>query len=115
MTAYLIASCQKLSRRTLDLADFNCPDRRRADTMRIARIACCRVAGCRQVLPKASRRAVMSAEIIERGRGPEIKGTRITVYSIMDYLGDGIESSQIAAELRLTVAEVEAAITYIKA
>jgi uncharacterized protein (DUF433 family) len=57
----------------------------------------------------------MSAEIIERGRGPEIKGTRITVYSIIDYFDEGIvDSSQIAAELRLTAEEVDAAIAYIR-
>jgi len=28
----------------------------------------------------------MSAKIIDRGRGPEIEGTRITVYDVMDYL-----------------------------
>ena len=26
------------------------------------------------------------AKIIERGRGPEISGTRITVFDVMDYL-----------------------------
>ena len=31
----------------------------------------------------------MSARIIDRGRGPEIEGTRITVYRIMDYVRDG--------------------------
>ena len=28
----------------------------------------------------------MGAKIIDRGRGPEIEGTRITVYDVMDYL-----------------------------
>ena len=27
----------------------------------------------------------MAAKIIDRGRGPEIAGTRITVYHVMDY------------------------------
>jgi hypothetical protein len=27
----------------------------------------------------------MTARIIDRGRGPEIEGTRITVYDVMDY------------------------------
>ena len=29
------------------------------------------------------------ATIIDRGRGPEIAGTRITVYDVMDYLKHG--------------------------
>jgi hypothetical protein len=28
----------------------------------------------------------MGAKIIDRNRGPEIEGTRITVYDVMDYL-----------------------------
>ena len=31
----------------------------------------------------------MGAQIINRGRGPEIEGTRITVYDVMDYLQEG--------------------------
>ncbi len=37
------------------------------------------------------------ASIINRGRGPELAGTRITVYRIMDYLGDNYSPSAIAA------------------
>ena len=29
------------------------------------------------------------AKIIDRGRGPEIAGTRITVFDVMDYLENG--------------------------
>lgn len=28
--------------------------------------------------------------IIDRGRGPAIAGTRITIYTVRDFLGDGI-------------------------
>jgi len=31
----------------------------------------------------------MGAKIINRGRGPEIEGTRITVYDVLDYTKHG--------------------------
>lgn len=52
--------------------------------------------------------------IIERGRGPEIKGTRITVYSIIDYLLEGWPPERIAAWFDVQTTEVEAAIEYIR-
>lgn len=57
----------------------------------------------------------MSTRIIDRGRGPEIEGTRITVYSIMDYLPHGTPPAQIAADLRLCTEQVQAALDYIAA
>jgi uncharacterized protein (DUF433 family) len=51
--------------------------------------------------------------IHDRGRGPEIKGTRITVYSIIDYLLSGERCDWIAAFLGLSSQEVQAAIDYI--
>jgi uncharacterized protein (DUF433 family) len=53
-------------------------------------------------------------EIINRGRGPEIEGTRITVYDILDYTEDGWHHTAIAAWLRLSSAQVLAAIRYIE-
>ena len=52
--------------------------------------------------------------IINRGRGPEIEGTRITVYDIMDYYKQGWNHSAIALWLQLSSAEVLAAIQYIE-
>jgi uncharacterized protein (DUF433 family) len=52
--------------------------------------------------------------IIERGRGPEIKGTRITVYSILDYLLEGWHAERIAAWFDVSSGQVEAAIEYIR-
>jgi uncharacterized protein (DUF433 family) len=52
--------------------------------------------------------------IIDRGRGPEIEDTRITVYDIMDYYRDGMHHTLIAAKLRLSSAQVLAAIQYIE-
>jgi uncharacterized protein (DUF433 family) len=56
----------------------------------------------------------MPPEIINRGRGPEIAGTRITVYDIMDYYTQDWHHTRIAAWLRLSSAEVQAAIRYIE-
>jgi uncharacterized protein (DUF433 family) len=55
-----------------------------------------------------------TALIHDRGRGPEIKGTRITVYSILDYLIAGWHHTQIAALFRISSAEVLAAMEYIR-
>jgi len=56
----------------------------------------------------------MHITIINRGRGPEIAGTRITVYDIMDYYKQGWHHSLIAATLRLSSAQVLEAIRYIE-
>ena len=53
--------------------------------------------------------------IIERGRGPEIAGTRITVFDIMDYLKHDWHRDRIATLFRLSSCEVQLAIDYIKA
>ena len=57
----------------------------------------------------------MQAKIIDRGRGPQIVGTRITVYDIMDYLRQNWHHTAIAAWLRLSSHQVLAAIEYIEA
>jgi len=51
--------------------------------------------------------------IHDRGRGPEIKGTRITVFAILDYLLLAWQPDQIAASFRLSSEQVRAAIDYI--
>jgi uncharacterized protein (DUF433 family) len=53
--------------------------------------------------------------IIDRGRGPEIEGTRVTVYRIMDFLRERSAPAAVAAELNLSAAQVEAALQYIAA
>jgi uncharacterized protein (DUF433 family) len=58
---------------------------------------------------------VMPAEIIDRGRGPEIAGTRITVYSVMDFLKIGWHRDRIAMHFRLSSRQIQAAIDYIEA
>ena len=56
----------------------------------------------------------MTAKIIDRGRGPEIEGTRITVYDVMDYWKDGWRYDQIADLFRLPPDDIQAAIEYIE-
>src|SRR5262249_18420421 len=63
----------------------------------------------------ASGEQTMDAKIIDRGRGPEIEGTRITVYDVMDYLQDGWRYDQIAGLFRLPPDDIQAAIQYIEA
>lgn len=57
---------------------------------------------------------MMGANIINRGRGPEIEGTRITVYDVMDYLEEGWRYDQIAGLFRLPPDDIQAAIEYIE-
>ena len=56
----------------------------------------------------------MSSEIIDRGRGPEIAGTRITVFDILDYQRLGWHHTLIAATLRISSDQVLAALRYIE-
>jgi len=56
----------------------------------------------------------MATNIIDRGRGPEIEGTRITVYDVIDYLKEDWRAGQIAAMFRLPLEDIEAAIAYIE-
>jgi uncharacterized protein (DUF433 family) len=55
----------------------------------------------------------MQARIINRGRGPEIEGTRITVYDVWDYLKLGWHHTEIAALFRVSSDQVRAAADYI--
>ena len=55
----------------------------------------------------------MSAKIINRGRGPEIEGTRITVYDVWDYARQGWHRDRIAGLFRLSSRDIQAALDYI--
>src|SRR5689334_20777991 len=59
------------------------------------------------------RRDHMAAYIIDRGRGPELEGTRVTVYCILDYVRAGDSRSRIAEELDLSDEQVQAVLDYI--
>jgi uncharacterized protein (DUF433 family) len=52
-------------------------------------------------------------KIIDRGRGPEIEGTRITVYDILDYHLDGWHRDMIAVTFDISSDQVEVALRYI--
>jgi len=56
----------------------------------------------------------MTARIIDRGRGPEIEGTRITVYDVVDYWRKGWQQDQIAGLFRLPPDDVQEAVRYIE-
>lgn len=55
----------------------------------------------------------MNNGIIDRGRGPEIAGTRITVYDIWDYARVGHHHTYIAAVLGVSSRQVLLALDYI--
>jgi uncharacterized protein (DUF433 family) len=57
----------------------------------------------------------MGARIIDRGRGPELEGTRVTVYRVMDFVRAGESPHCIAEELDLTDEQVKAALDDIEA
>jgi uncharacterized protein (DUF433 family) len=57
---------------------------------------------------------MLEAKIIDRGRGPEIAGTRITVYDVLDYHKTGWHRDMIADTLELSSQQVEVAIRYIE-
>src|SRR5258706_8228228 len=52
--------------------------------------------------------------VVDRGDGPKIAGTRITVYTVLDYLRAGRTRVWIAPLLNLSSAEVKAAMDYIR-
>lgn len=56
----------------------------------------------------------MTPKIIDRGRGPEIEATRITVYDVWDYARYGDHHTYIAAVLGVSSAQVLCALDYIE-
>jgi len=57
---------------------------------------------------------MLEAKIIKSGRGPEIAGTRITVYDVLEYYKTGWHRDLIADTLELSSQQVEAAVRYIE-
>jgi uncharacterized protein (DUF433 family) len=57
---------------------------------------------------------MLEPKIIKTGRGPEIAGTRITVYNVLPYHQTGWHRDLIADTLELSSQQVEAAIRYIE-
>ena len=52
--------------------------------------------------------------VVDRGDGPKIEGTRITVYTVLDYLRAGRTRDWISALLHLSSDQVQAALDYIR-
>ncbi|MFW6170062.1 MAG: DUF433 domain-containing protein [Planctomycetota bacterium] len=57
---------------------------------------------------------VTGPEIIDRGDGPKIAATRITVYTVLEYLLAGRTRDWIAAMLNLSSSQVQVAMDYIE-
>jgi len=57
----------------------------------------------------------MSAKIINLGRGPEIEGTYITVYDVMDYAQQGWHRDRMAALFHLSSRDIQGALDYLDA
>jgi len=57
---------------------------------------------------------MLEPQIIKKGRGPEIAGTRITVFDVIQYLQTGWHRDEIAVILDLSSQQVEAATRYIE-
>jgi uncharacterized protein (DUF433 family) len=55
----------------------------------------------------------MKPSIIDRGRGPEIAGSRITVYDVLDETRAGRSVVELAREWRLSSEQIECALRYI--
>lgn len=53
--------------------------------------------------------------IVRTERGPSIKGTRLTIYSLMEYLKDGWTPKHTAQWFNLTPEEMDAVMAYLKA
>ena len=56
---------------------------------------------------------MIESRIVDQGDGPKIEGTRITVYTILEYLRAGRTRDWIAAILNLSSRQVGTAIEYI--
>jgi uncharacterized protein (DUF433 family) len=54
------------------------------------------------------------SHIVDRGDGPKIEGTRITVYTVLEYLREGYSRDWIAAMFHLSSHQVQAAMDYIR-
>lgn len=54
------------------------------------------------------------ALIVETPRGPSLAGTRITVYSVMDYIKAGRSKYYIEQIMQLTPEQVDAVFAYVE-
>jgi uncharacterized protein (DUF433 family) len=68
----------------------------------------------RNTTPNGVTLTMTEPQITNRGRGPEIAGTRITVFDILEYNMKGSHRDEIAVLFDLSSQQVEAAIRYIE-
>lgn len=57
---------------------------------------------------------MVEPRVVDRGDGPKIEGTRISVYAVLEYLKHGRKRDWIASLFCLSSAEVQAAMDYIR-
>ena len=57
---------------------------------------------------------MIKPRVIDQGDGPKIEGTRITVYTVLEYLRAGRTRDWIAAMLNLSSDQVQVAMDYIR-
>jgi uncharacterized protein (DUF433 family) len=57
---------------------------------------------------------VTKPRVIDRGDGPKIEGTRITVYTVLEYLRAGRTRDWIATMFKLSSDQVQVAMDYIR-
>jgi len=57
---------------------------------------------------------MMDNAIIDRGRGPEIAGSRITVYDVLAETQAGVSPEELAWWYQLDVAQIQLALRYIE-
>jgi uncharacterized protein (DUF433 family) len=57
---------------------------------------------------------MFEATIIDRGRGPEVAGTRITVYDVLDYIEEGWPRKEIARLFHLSASQLDVAAYYLE-
>jgi hypothetical protein len=62
------------------------------------------------VRPEQIEVSPMAIRIVNRGRGPELEGTRVTMYRIMDFVQEGCPTGDIATALHLTEEQVRVAL-----
>jgi uncharacterized protein (DUF433 family) len=103
-----------VARPLLDGAVLETRGVRAANFLRSARLASSVKYLLRMFRGKKQRaRAMFEPKIIDRGRGPEIAGTPITVYDVLDYHKAGWHRDRIAGIFNLSSLAVDAALRYI--
>src|SRR5262249_39167276 len=67
-----------------------------------------------QTPPTAEKRPGASGRIFDRGRGPELVGTRVTVYHVVEDLRCGYTKPEVVQRLGITEDDVQVLLAYIE-